>query len=328
MLIDSFQRKIEYLRLSLTDLCNIRCHYCLPPEGISEIHRTDVLSFEEIERMVRLLAGLGVRRVRLTGGEPLIRQNVPDLVRRLKGIEGLEAVLLTTNGIFLAPIAGELKKAGLSGINVHLDTLDAERFRRITLLGDIGRVFEGIAAAKKAGFSPIKLNAVLQRGINDDEVEDLLHYTRENGFVLRLIEMMPIGPGRDLPQLFISREEVLGRLRRKYTVEETSGHRLGLGPAVYYRVKELDWVFGIISPVSQPFCDSCNRIRISSDGRFQDCLAYDGSFSFRDLLRRPDVSDDDIADEVRNLLQGKREGHEGFVQLPTLRTPCMSAIGG
>jgi cyclic pyranopterin phosphate synthase len=327
MLIDSFQRKIDYLRFSLTDLCNIRCHYCLPPEGISEIHRTDVLSFGEIERMVRILVKLGIRRVRLTGGEPLIRQNVPSLIRRLKGIEGLEKVLLTTNGIFLAPIADELKEAGLSEINIHLDTLDGERFRRITRLGDIRQVFEGIAAAKKARLSPIKLNAVLQRGINDDEVEDLLHYTRENGFLLRLIEMMPIGPGKDLPHLFISREEVLQRLRRKYRVEETSD-RFGLGPAVYYRVEELDWVFGIISPVSQPFCGLCNRIRISSDGRFQDCLAYDGTFSFRGLLRTPGVSDDEIAEEVRDLLQGKREGHEGFVQLPTLRTPCMSAIGG
>lgn len=327
MLVDSFQRKIEYLRLSLTDLCNIRCHYCLPPEGIAETHRVDVMSFEEIERMVRVLVTLGVRRVRLTGGEPLIRQNVPDLVRRLKKIAGLEEVVLTTNGIFLAPIARELREAGLSGINIHLDTLDAERFRLITRLGDIRQVFEGIAAAKKAGFSPIKLNAVLQKGINDDEVEDLLHYTRENGFVLRLIEMMPIGPARDLPHLFISREEVLERLRRRYTVESSSV-RFGLGPAVYYRVRELDWTFGFISAVSQPFCDSCNRIRISSDGRFQDCLAYDGTFSFKDLLRTPGVSDDDIAEEVKSLLPGKREGHEGFVQLPALRTPCMSAIGG
>lgn len=327
MLTDGFQRKIEYLRFSLTDLCNIRCHYCLPPEGISEIHQTDVLSFEEIERMVRILAGLGVRRVRLTGGEPLIRQNLPELVRQLKKIEGLEEVLLTTNGIFLAPVAHALKTAGLTQINIHLDTLNGERFRQITRLGDIDRVFEGITAVRREGFSPIKLNAVVQRGINDDEAVDLMEYAARHELTLRFIEMMPIGPGRDLPHLFIPRDEVLERLSKRYTLLPST-ERLGLGPANYYRVKELGTLVGFIAPVSHPFCDDCNRIRLSSDGRFQDCLAYDGLFSFKDLLRTPDVSDEEIAEEVRDLLRGKREGHEGFIQLPSLATPCMSAIGG
>jgi len=327
MLTDASQRKIEYLRLSLTDLCNIRCQYCLPPEGIAEIHQTDVLSFNEIERMVRILAKLGVRRVRLTGGEPLIRQNISTLVRRLKAIEGLEEVLLTTNGIFLAPIARSLREAGLSQINIHLDTLNPETFRLITRLGDIHHVFEGISAARREGFTPIKLNAVVQRGINDDEAVDLVEYAARHDLTLRFIEMMPIGPGRGMPHLFVPRDEVLERLSDRFTLLP-SPERPGMGPANYYRVKELGTLVGFIAPVSHPFCDECNRIRISSDGRFQDCLAYDGTFSFRDLLRDPNVSDNDLVAEVQNLLQGKRQGHDGFVQLPSLATPCMSAIGG
>lgn len=327
MLSDGLHRKIEYLRLSLTDLCNIRCHYCLPLEGISKAHRSDILTLDEIERMVRVLAGLGIRRVRLTGGEPLVRKDLPELVRRLKTIDGLEEVLLTTNGLLLAPIARALKRAGLTQVNIHLDTLDPERFRRITRLGNIERVFEGIAAARKEGFTPIKLNAVVQRGINDDETADLVEYAARQDMTLRFIEMMPIGPGRDLPHLFVPREEVLERLSERYTLLPST-ERLGLGPANYYRVKELGTLVGFIAPVSRPFCDACNRVRISSDGRFQDCLAYDGTFSFRDLLRTPGISDDDIAAEVGGLLQGKRPGHEGFVQLPSLATPCMSSIGG
>jgi len=326
MLADGQQRKIEYLRLSLTDLCNIRCHYCLPPEGVAKSHYSEILSFEEITRMVNLLANLGIRRVRLTGGEPLVRKNLPALIRMLKTIDGLEEVLLTTNAILLAPLARELRASGLSRINIHLDTLDPEQFRRITRLGDIRRVFEGIEAAQREGLS-IKLNAVLQRGFNDANAGDLMEFGAERGFPVRFIEMMPIGPGKELPHLFISREEMIGRLSERYTLIPST-ERLGLGPADYYRVKELGTLVGFISPVSKPFCDRCNRIRISSDGRFQDCLAYDGAFSFRDLLRNPEVSDETIAEEVKTLLQGKRAGHDGFVQLPSLATPCMSAIGG
>lgn len=327
MLCDSFNRKIEYLRFSLTDLCNIRCHYCMPPEGVFKIHRSEILTFEEIERMVRLLVDLGVRRVRLTGGEPLVRREVPHLVKMLKNIHGLEEVLMTTNGILLKQYAQELHDVGLEKINIHLDTLSPEKFRQITRLGEIEKVFEGICEAKKVRFQTIKLNAVLQRGINDNEVEDLLCYSAENNLVLRFIEMMPIGPGKDLPHLFIPRDEVLNRLSERYTLIPST-ERLGLGPATYYQVKELGTLVGFIAPISHPFCDSCNRIRISSDGRFQDCLAYDGTFSFRDLLRNPDFSDNDIRQQVIGLLQGKREGHEGFVQLPVVATPCMSAIGG
>lgn len=328
MLIDGFQRKIEYLRFSVTDLCNIRCQYCMPPEGVPKFPHEKILTFEEIERLVRILVPLGVRRVRLTGGEPLVRKGLPDLVRRLKKIDGLNEVLMTTNGIPLKPLASALREAGLEKINIHLDTLSPEKFKKITRLGDIQKVFEGIEEARRVGLSPIKLNAVIQRGVNDEEVEDLLRFSADHGLILRLIEMMPIGPGRDLmSSLYIPLEEIRSRLAKKYTLIP-SVSRLGNGPAVYYQIQELRTLMGFISPLSQPFCESCNRIRISSDGRFQDCLAYEGQFSFRDLLRDPSCSDKDIAKAAVNLLGGKRKSHEGFVQEGQVRTPCMNGIGG
>lgn len=327
MLFDSFQRKIEYLRLSVTDLCNIRCHYCMPLEW-GGATRQKILTFEEIVRMVRILSELGVRRVRLTGGEPLVRKNLPDLVRQLKTLPKIREVLLTTNAVLLKSMAEPLRDAGLEKINIHLDTLSPEKFRAITRLGNIRHVFEGIEEAHRVGFTPIKLNAVIQKGINDDEVEDLLKFCANHGLILRLIEMMPIGPGRDLmPALYRPLDEILSRLREKYTMY-LSGVRMGKGPAVYYKVNQLKTLIGFISSVSQPFCRNCNRIRISSDGRFQDCLAYDGTFSFRDLLRDLDVTDDRIAEEVARLLQGKRESHNNFTQSLEERTPCMMGIGG
>jgi cyclic pyranopterin phosphate synthase len=286
-----------------------------------------MLSFEEIVRLVRILVGVGVRRVRLTGGEPLVRRELPELIFRLKRIPRLKEVLLTTNGILLGPLARELKEAGLEKINIHLDTLSPEKFKQITRWGEIRNVLEGIEEAKRVGFSPIKINAVIQNGVND-EVEDLLRFAAENGLILRLIELMPIGPARQMmPSSYVPLEKIRIKLDEKYTMHPT-GDRVGSGPALYYKVKELNTVIGFISPVSQPFCKECNRIRISSDGRFQDCLAYDGTFSFRDLLRDPDFSDKMIAEKVMELITGKRESHEGFVQGEEIRTPCMYGIGG
>lgn len=328
MLRDGFQRKIEYLRLSLTDLCNIRCHYCMPAEGIFRSHRRELLTFEEITRLVQILVQLGVGKVRLTGGEPLVRRDLPVLVRMLHGVEGLEEVLLTTNGVSLKSFAGPLREAGLKRINIHLDTLRRDRFLRITRCDELPSVLEGIEEAIRVGLEPIKLNVVVQRGLNDDEIEGLMHFSADRGLILRLIEMMPIGPGRELmPVHFISSAEIREQLATRYTLTHWVG-RLGPGPARYVKVKELGLLLGFISPVSQPFCEGCNRIRISSDGRLQDCLAYDGSFSLRDLLRGSHLSDEGVAEKITLLLQGKREGHEGFVQLPVVRTPCMSGIGG
>ncbi len=327
-LIDSFQRKIEYLRFSVIDQCNIRCQYCMPPEQKLWEKQPNLLTFDEICRMVTILASLGVRRVRITGGEPLVRKGVPDLIRRLNDVSDLDEVLLTTNGIPLPTLARPLRDAGLEKINIHLDTLSAEKFCKITYGGDIRKVLTGIEESQRVGLQPIKLNAVLQKGINDDEVEDLLRFTANHGLILRLIEMMPIGPGRELmPSLYMPVRLIREKLAEKYTLSPTNPH-LGGGPAVYYRVKELNTVIGFISPVSEPFCGTCNRIRISSDGRFQDCLAFDGTFSFRDLLRNPLMTDERIAAKVHWLLSGKAESHDDFQQAADIRTPCMTGIGG
>ncbi|QQR81302.1 MAG: radical SAM protein [Deltaproteobacteria bacterium] len=252
MLLDSCARKIEYLRLSLTDLCNIRCEYCMPLEGIFRIPKNEVMTFEEIVRMVRLLSPLGIKRVRLTGGEPLVRKDLVWLIRELKKINSLDEVLLTTNGILLKHLAHDLKDAGLDRINVHLDTLDAERFRQITRLGDIQKVFEGLQAAKLAKFSPIKINMVIQKGINDDEVEAMLRYCAAEGFILRLIEMMPIGPGRDLQDRSLSLGDIRQNLSEKYSLK--SFHDiLGKGPARYEWVSELKTPIGFITPLSALF---------------------------------------------------------------------------
>ncbi|MDO8461491.1 MAG: GTP 3',8-cyclase MoaA, partial [Deltaproteobacteria bacterium] len=202
-----------------------------------------------------------------------------------------------------------------------------EKFKQISRWGDINRAFEGIEEAKRVGFKSIKLNAVIQRGINDGEVEDLLQFAASNGLILRLIELMPIGPACDQKNLYIPLSEIKQRLQKKYSLF-VSGVCVGSGPAVYYKIAELKTLIGFISPVSQPFCKDCNRIRISSDGRFQDCLAYDGTFSFRELLRDPAFTDEMIARETVSLLQGKRESHNNFTQTISEKTPCMYGIGG
>ena len=328
MLTDSFQRKINYLRLSVTDLCNIRCLYCMPKEGVARFPHDEILSFEEIERMVGILAGLGVKKVRLTGGEPLVRRGIVQLVNRIRNVRGVEEVLLTTNGIPLKTLAAPLRDAGLEKINIHLDTLSANTFRRISRGAEIANVLEGIREARRVGFDPIKMNVVIQKGINDHEAEELVRFASREGLILRFIELMPIGPGREMMrEHFIPAEEIRQRLEKSFTLYP-SLMKLGSGPAKYFEVGGLGTKIGFISPVSQPFCDRCNRIRISSDGRFQDCLAFDGQFSFRDLLRDPSMTDVRIAEEVRRVMMGKRESHEGFMQEEGIRTPCMKAIGG
>lgn len=328
MLLDAYQRRIEYLRLSVTEQCNLRCHYCMPLTAGGRVEGASILNFDEIERLVRIMVGLGIRRVRLTGGEPLARKELPSLVRRLTSIQGLEEVLLTTNALLLAQNAEALKAAGLRRINIHLDTLDPQTFKKITRWGNIERVFEGIREAKRVGFEPIKINAVIQRGLNDHEVKELLLFAVKEGLYLRFIELMPIGPARAMPSLFMPMDEVRSLLEKKYSLVPMIGQSPGAGPAVYYRVAELNAMVGFISPLSQPFCQRCDRIRVSSDGRFQDCLAYDGTFSLRDLLRNPDLTDDAVAREIHGLMTKKRGGHEGFVQGNSERTPCMYGIGG
>lgn len=327
MLKDSYQRKIEYLRFSVIDRCNIRCQYCMPLEGLEKTDRNRILSFEEITRIVEAFVELGVKSVRLTGGEPLVRKNLPDLVAKLSRVEGLEDLLMTTNGILLKDYAYDLKVAGLTRINIHLDTLDPDRFREVTRLGSIEMVLEGIEAALAAGLHPIKINSVLQKGINDQEIESLVRFAAHQGLILRFIEIMPIGLGKNMNDQFLEAQYVLDTLAEKFTLVPF-GKRLGPGPAEYYKVVELDSVIGLIHPVSKPFCDACNRVRMSADGGFQDCLAYEESTSLREVLRDPATTNDVLKEKIKEMITVKRSDHGGFLMPKCTATRGMYGIGG
>ncbi len=327
MLCDSFDRKIEYVRLSVTDLCNIRCQYCIPASGAVKGDRKDILSYEEMARLVAVFAQLGVRSVRITGGEPLVRKDIAYLVSMLRAIPELDDILMTTNGFQLKRMAPQLKLAGLTRINVHLDTLDPVVYSQITRWGNIDDVLEGIDAAQKVGFAPIKLNSVLLRGYNDNELEAMAYYAAERDLILRFIELMPIGPGRDMGEHYMSAKSVREQLSERWTLIPHS-ETLGRGPAEYYKIAELDSVIGFIHAVSDPFCENCNRVRIGADGRLQDCLAYDESVDLRKLLRTPGISDAKLADAIRSLVGMKRKDHGEFV-LPQYKATCgMYGIGG
>jgi len=281
-LSDSFQRPINYLRVSVTDRCNLRCFYCMPKDGIPLLPREDLLTYEEIATIVRVAVGLGITKVRLTGGEPLVRAGILELVARLAGIEGLEDLSLTTNGVLLAQYAGPLKRAGLRRVNVSLDTLRPERFHQITGGQALGAVLEGIEQARKAGLEPVKINTVVIPGVNDDELLDFARKTRE-GWHGRFIELMPFGQARDLPSLSVSQmvsriEAALGPLF------PASSH--GGGPAKYFRLSGARGTMGFISPVSQHFCFSCNRLRLTARGQLRLCLLQEAQVDLRGPLRR------------------------------------------
>lgn len=324
---DRFQRQVDYLRLSLTDRCNLRCRYCMPSGPIDFEPQQALLSFKEIERLIRILAALGIRCVRLTGGEPLVRKGVPGLVRTIKQIPGIDEILMTTNGIRLAGLAHQLKAAGLKRINIHLDTLCPKKYAFLTRGGQLPKVLAGIEAARRVGMAPIKLNMVLQRGVNDEEVEDMLYFASRKGLVLRVIELMPIGCQTRFHSRFSPVPTLRQRLAEKYTFESFE-KTLGSGPAEYEKVKELGVIVGWIASLSQPYCESCNRIRIAADGRFQDCLAFAGKFSLRNMLRDPHVTDEPIADKLRELIWLKRPNHNGYRVESSCCTSAMHAIGG
>lgn len=279
-LFDSFQRRISYLRISVTDRCNLRCVYCMPPEGVALIAHGDLLSYEEIRNLVRAAAGLGINEVRLTGGEPLVRAELPILVGMLSQIEGIEEVSLTTNGTLLKKYALELKQAGLKRVNVSLDTLKADRFRYITRFGEVTDVLAGIVAAMVNGLLPVKINMVVMRGVNDDEVLDFANMTCKEGWHVRFIELMPF---TDMTRLVPSSElrqriELLGALRPSPSIA-------GKGPARYFRLPGARGTIGFISPMTEPFCSSCNRLRLTSCGRLCPCLLSDDGIDLKQPLR-------------------------------------------
>jgi len=298
--LDTLGRPMRDLRISVTDRCNFRCTYCMPFDEYQWIQRKEVLSFEEIERVARLFLGFGIEKVRLTGGEPLVRKDLHRLIARLKRIEGLPDISLTTNGALLADQASALHNAGLRRINVSIDTLRGDRFVALTKRGNLDDVLAGIFAAKKAGMSPIKLNAVVIRGTNDDEILDLVEFARNNGFEMRFIEYMDVGNANAWSlEKTVTKREILDIVHARFPVREV-GRAHGSAPAVDYEFLDGAGEIGIIGSITEPFCSSCTRLRLTADGKLVTCLFAESGFDLKALLRSG-ASDDDIRTHVAGI---------------------------
>ncbi len=285
MLRDTLGREIRDLRVSVTDRCNFRCSYCMPFEHYDWIERKEILSFEEIVRIAAVFLRLGVDKIRLTGGEPLVRRDLHVLVSRLSSLPGLRDLCLTTNGSLLAKTAPELARAGLKRVNVSLDTLDESKFQRLSGRADLPKVLEGLFATRDCGFHPIKINAVIQRGVNDDEIVELTEFARRNGFSIRFIEFMDVGNVNDWSaEQIVSKTEILERINARIPLREAKVER-GSSPAVDYRFADGTGDIGVIASVTEPFCGACTRIRITADGKLVTCLFSNRGEDLKSLLR-------------------------------------------
>lgn len=281
---DSFQRQINYLRIAITDRCNLRCRYCMPAAGVPLKGHQDILRLEEITTLARVAASTGIRRIRLTGGEPLVRKNVVTLVREIAAVPGIEEVSLTTNGIFLGGLALALKEAGLKRVNISLDTLKKDRYRYITRCGNITSVWQGIRAALAVGLAPVKLNVVITRDFNDDEILDFARLAMAEPLHIRFIELMPIGTAADSAAGYVPVAEIQNRIGQEYYLEPL-GDLVTNGPAVNFRVAGGRGSVGFISAMSKHFCSRCNRLRLTADGKLRPCLYWDGELDIKGPLR-------------------------------------------
>ncbi|MHB1528804.1 MAG: GTP 3',8-cyclase MoaA [Acidiferrobacteraceae bacterium] len=323
-LIDRFHRRIEYVRLSVTDRCDLRCTYCLPTGFKAFDEPGGWLTFDEMECILKVFVRLGVHRVRITGGEPLVRRNVVSLASRLAGL-GIPDLSLSTNGVQLVRLAEPLRRAGVSRLNVSLDSLRPARFSEITGGGHLHKVFDGLMAAKSAGFSPIKINTVAMEGVNDDEFEDLIEFCIAHGFMWRLIETMPIGPtGRAAQKQYLDLQRVRARLAKRYDLIPVVVS--GGGPARYVRVSGTDLVIGFITPISQHFCGTCNRVRLAVDGKLYLCLGQEHSVDLR-ALTRSGASDEVLSEAIVAAVGLKPERHE-FRESPQKIMRFMARTGG
>jgi GTP 3',8-cyclase len=302
---DNFGRRIEYLRISLTDRCNLRCVYCMPEEGVPYEDPAGVLTFDEIERVVRVLAGAGLQKVRLTGGEPLVRKNVPELAARLNTVPGIREVTLTTNGILFPREATKLWAAGIRRVNLSMDTLKPERFEKIARRPEFVRAWDGVESAIEQGFSPIKINCVVMRGFNDDEIADFARLTLERPLSVRFLEYMPIGIVTP-PQWrarYMSNEEVLTVLREHFPTLETLSDE-GASTSRNFRIPGARGTVGLINPISHRFCDGCNRLRLTANGSLVPCLSDNYEYDLRTPLRAG-CTDTEILEHTRAALAHK-----------------------
>jgi len=304
-LVDAFGRVHTDLRISVTDRCNVRCHYCVPAEGVQCRPHAEILTYEEIERFVRVVAGLGIRKIRLTGGEPLVRKDVVRLVEMIARVPGIDDLAMTTNGIFLNRYAEALKTAGLMRLNISLDTLSPEKFREITRCDELPRVLEGIAAAGRAGFDRIKLNALAIRDLSEDDVVPLARFAREHHLELRFIEFMPVDGDRKWSgDRVLSGGEILQMLSREIGPLEPASSNGSSAAARQFRYVDGGGCVGVVRSVSEPFCAKCNRLRLTSDGNIRNCLFSRQKWEVRPLLRS-DASDGQLAELIRAAVGAK-----------------------
>lgn len=313
---DCYGREIKYLRLSVTDLCSLRCIYCMPPQGVEKCSHAEILSVEELVDVAQAAVNCGIRKIRLTGGEPLVRRGILEICRRIAAIDGVEELCMTTNALALPDLAAGLREAGLQRLNISLDTLDPEKYRRISRVGELRRALEGIKAAEAAGFSPIKLNTVLMGGVNDDEIRALADFADAGGFELRFIELMPMGvcAGWEAHR-FVSASKVLEVLPELRPCGCEGVTRLYEAPGRTARI-------GLISPMTAHFCPACDRIRVTADGRLKPCLHAAEEFRLGGLPR------EEMEQVIRAAIAAKPMRHRLGVGVPSLSGRYMNEIGG
>jgi cyclic pyranopterin phosphate synthase len=324
---DSYGREINYLRISITDRCNLRCVYCMPMEGMSFVPGRELLTPEEIEKVGRAAAGAGFRKIRLTGGEPTLRQDVVEIVERLSNIPDIHDLVMTTNGLRLPWTAGALARAGLNRVNIHIDSLDEKRLPNVMRLNSLKKVWAGIEAAERAELVPIKLNVVVTRGYNDHDLVELARLTLEHDWHVRFIELMPLGgPAEVAFDHYVPTRESMERIAQALGPLFPINHGDIVGEARLYRLAGARGNLGFISPVSDPYCDSCNRMRVTADGRIRLCLLSEKELNFRDTLRNGG-SHEDLVQLFRRAIRAKPVGHQLAEGIhPENRT--MSQIGG
>jgi len=323
-LTDQFGRGIEYLRISVTDRCNFRCTYCMPLEGLPWLPKAEILSYEEIVAVVEQLAPLGLRRIRLTGGEPTIRPQLVSLVQQLRAVPGVEDIALSTNGVRLPELAQPLRDAGLDRINMSADSLRADRIVAIARKSLAFDPVVSLKAAEAAGLSPIKINVVVLRGVNDDEVTDFARLTRDHPWHVRFIELMPVGDMRELTwEHVVPTAEILDRLSSVDALVADEGPSRGNGPAAYYRYAGAPGTVGVITPMTHTYCGTCNRVRLTADGRLRTCLFGDHEVNLRDALR----SGLPLEPLFREALAGKPKEH-ALLQMQVGGLRALSQVGG
>ncbi len=321
---DQFGRSIEYLRISVTDRCNFRCVYCMPLEGLDWLPKNDILSFEEITEVVRQLAPLGLKRIRLTGGEPTIRPDLTSLVRMLKSIPEIEDISLSTNGVRLPELAAPLRLAGLDRVNISADSLRPDRIAAIARRKLAFDPVSAASAASNAGLDPIKLNVVVMRGINDDEIADFAKLTLDHPWHVRFIELMPVGEMANLEwEHVVPSSEVLDRARVHGVLQPSPGPARGNGPAAYHRYPGAPGTIGVITPMTHTYCDTCNRVRLTADGRLRTCLYGDHEVNLRDPLRAGQALEPLFIDAL-----AKKPKEHNLLQMQVGGLKALSQIGG